>query len=68
MLSCYRNRVYISTLSSESRLGLDWKLDLLNTYRSVTTSNYNRFINTHKLYSSLEHTRKSVQSSLAAAW
>jgi hypothetical protein len=32
------------------------KLDLLNSYRSVATSNYNRFTNTHTLQFTTAHT------------
>jgi hypothetical protein len=41
----------IVTWSSDYRQGLDWWPDILNSYRSLTTSNYehNRFTNSHTL-------------------
>jgi hypothetical protein len=36
--------------------GLDWQLDLLNPYGSVTTSNYNMFTNSRTLQFARSHT------------
>jgi hypothetical protein len=54
--------MYLSFLSILSRVwrdfirGLDLQLDLFNSYRSVTTINYNRFTNSHTLQFTKAHT------------
>jgi hypothetical protein len=46
----------IVMILNDYRWGLDWQLDLLNSHRSVTTSNYNRFTNSHILQFTRAHT------------
>jgi hypothetical protein len=52
------------TILSHYRRGLDWWLDLLNSYRSVTTSNFNRFTNSR----TLQFNRARIKSSQSAVF
>jgi hypothetical protein len=46
---------YIITFMSDYRRILNWQLDLVKSYRSVTTSNYKRFNNSHILHFTRAH-------------
>jgi hypothetical protein len=55
----YCTDLHCHVMKCDYRRRLDLLLDLLDSYRSVTTSNYNRFTNSHTLQFTTEHTRSS---------
>jgi hypothetical protein len=58
-----RDEKYCHTYVCEHRRGLDWRLNLLTTYRLLTTSNYNTITNLHTSQITTAHAKPSQSAS-----